>query len=524
MIQPWYVDDAVMMDTARPVVGCFKRLLEIGPDFGYHPEAAKSYFICPLAEEEEAKEIFAEEGLDIQYSRGERYVGGYIGSTAMKDRWIEPKVAGWVEGVKSLARVATRYPQSAYAGFTQSLQSEWQYLSRCVKGVGAHLQPVEDAIREHLIPSLFQTTSDKVPEDMRLLLTHGVKQGGMNICNPVTAAERLNESSEEACAALVTSLTQDSRLDAQGHAQCVRQASTKARKARMEEETGWVKTAVSEARPAAKRRLERIGRTGACWSLVPNKLNGTTMSKDEFFDNVRLRYGWKPVGLCERCDGCNAPFTVEHALGCKKGGLVVQRHDDARDEAGALAAMALTSSRVSYEPYIYHGRDVSATQRADEVQDAAMSEEDEARGDVAIHGLWERGKTCVIDIRVTDTDAKAHFGQSSEKVLEKAAKEKKKKYNDACLARRRTFCPVVYSADGMACKEALAFEKRLAGLLAKKMDRRYSEMVGFVRQRMCLAVIRSNTLLLRGDRVSRAWRPDIEDGAAFNAIRGLREW
>ena len=158
---------------------------------------------------------------------------------------------------------------------------------------------MEDAIREHLIPSLFQTTSDKVPEDMRLLLTHGVKQGGMNIQNPVTAVVRLNESSEEACAALVTSLTQDSRLNAQSHVQCVRQASTKARKARVDEETGWVKTAVSEARPAAKRRLERIGRTGACWSLVPNKLIGTTMTKDEFPKNIQLRYGWKSVGLCE---------------------------------------------------------------------------------------------------------------------------------------------------------------------------------------------------------------------------------
>ena len=68
VMQPWYADDAAMMGTARPVVGCFKRLLEIGPDFGYYPEAAKSYFICPLADEAAAKAVFAEEGLAIQYS------------------------------------------------------------------------------------------------------------------------------------------------------------------------------------------------------------------------------------------------------------------------------------------------------------------------------------------------------------------------------------------------------------------------------------------------------------------------
>ena len=182
-------------------------------------------------------------------------------------------------------------------------------------------------------------------------------------------------------------------MDTQSHTQCVHQASTKARKARVEEETGTVETAVTAARPAAKRRLERIRRTGACWSLVPNKLNGITMTKDEFFDNVRLRYGWKPVGLCERCDGCNTPFMVEHALECKKGGLVMQRHDNTRDEAGALAAMALTTSHLTYKPFMYHGRDVPVTLRADEVQDAAATEEDDVWGDVAIHGLWEHGKT-----------------------------------------------------------------------------------------------------------------------------------
>ena len=41
---------------------------------------------------------------------------------------------------------------------------------------------------------------------------------------------------------------------------------------------------------------------------------------------------------------------MEHGLSCKKGGLVVQRHDNLRDEVGKLAAMALTKARVSYEP------------------------------------------------------------------------------------------------------------------------------------------------------------------------------
>ena len=109
-------------------------------------------------------------------------------------------------------------------------------------------------------------------------------------------------------------------------------------------------------------------------------------------------------------------------------------------------------------------------------------------------------------------------------MLERAAKKKKDKYLDACLERRRTFAPLAYSVDGMACKEAKAFEKRVASLLAMKLGRQYSKMVGFVRARMSLAVVRSNTLLLRGARGGRLMRLLLHDGAAFDALdRGMNE-
>jgi hypothetical protein len=69
------------------------------------------------------------------------------------------------------------------------------------------------------------------------------------------------------------------------------------------------------------------------------------------------------------------------------------------------------------------------------------------------------------------------------------AKRKKDKYNAACLERRWSFMPLMYSVDDMACKEARAFDKRVALLLASKWDRRYSEMAGFVQSRMSLAII-----------------------------------
>ena len=74
-----------------------------------------------------------------------------------------------------------------------------------------------------------------------------------------------------------------------------------------------------------------------------------------------------------------------------------------------------------------------------------------------------------------------------EKALAKAEKEKKDLYLQACLERRRTFIPMVYSADGIPGAEALDMQKRLAELLSYKLKWEYSEMCGFVQTRMSLA-------------------------------------
>ena len=87
-----------------------------------------------------------------------------------------------------------------------------------------------------------------------------------------------------------------------------------------------------------------------------------------------------------------------------------------------------------------------------------------------------------------------------EKALAKAEKEKKYLFLQACLERRRTFTPMVYSADRIPGAESLAAQKRLAALLRYKLKREYYEMCGFVRAGMSLAIVRSNSLLLRSPR------------------------
>ena len=135
------------------------------------------------------------------------------------------------------------------------------------------------------------------------------------------------------------------------------------------------------------------------------------------------------MGLCSHCSGCTAPFIVEHGLSCRKGGTVSIRHDDVRDEAGALAGQALTTGKITYEPSISYCGNLTAGQ-PDVPQGTGNQLGAEARGDVLVHGMWEQGRGCILDIRITDTDAHLYKDISSAKVLERAAKAK---YLQPCL-------------------------------------------------------------------------------------------
>ena len=73
----------------------------------------------------------------------------------------------------------------------------------------------------------------------------------------------------------------------------------------------------------------------------------------------------------------------------------------------------------------------------------------------------------------------------------------------------------VYSVDEMPGKKARAAEKRLTGLLTNKWKHEYSDVANFVRVRMALSIVRSNSMLLRTERKRVKWvRRAPEDSTA----------
>ena len=121
----------------------------------------------------------------------------------------------------------------------------------------------------------------------------------------------------------------------------------------------------------------------------------------------------------------------------------------------------------------------------------------ESRADVSAQGFWKQGTTAMSDIRIFNLDAGSYLHMIPENALAKSEKEEKEFYLQACLEHRRNFTPMIYSTDRIPRAEDLTAQRALAALLSYKLKQEYSEMCGFVRARMSLAIVRSNILLLR---------------------------
>jgi len=328
-----------------------------------------------------------------------------------------------------------------------------------------------------------------------LLCADPLKFAGLGIPDPTKTATHCYMASKGCTQVLAESIRDGTDLDVHGYCRDVKASRRDIAKERKELHGISWKHYQTGRSPRQKQRLERAYKSGIWLTVMPSRYNGTELSTEEFRDNARIRFGLDPLGLPCTCDGCGHYFSVDHALTCKQGGLIGLRHDDTKDEFMDLCGKALKPSAVSDEPPIHSGQDTGALQ-----VDGLTTPVEELRGDIAAHGFWKRNRTTIFDVRVTHADSPAYAGRTYKSLLKRHEKEKKDKYAEKCAERRRDFTPLCFTSDGVFGVEADAAVKRLAGLLSKKWNRTYSDVCGFVRARMALALARSTTMCLRGAR------------------------
>ena len=268
---------------------------------------------------------------------------------------------------------------------------------------------------------------------------------------------------------LIAALRGNENFRISNHLTTIREATNELKTRQTTQLEGKLDEILNNLPSDVRRAILRGKDTGQWLSVFPSIINGTVLSPQEFRDALFLRYARTPPDLPKKCDGCDANFSVAHALSCKKGGLVILRHNDIRDELGALCSQALTNSAVRDEPFITTSR-TTAEPSTNPSSPTTKQVQDDDRGDLLVRGFWTRGTDVIVDVRVTDTDAATYRSLLPSKVLEKQEREKKKKYLEPCLQARRHFTPFVVSADGLKGREAAVFMKRIAALLSKKQE------------------------------------------------------
>ncbi len=127
----------------------------------------------------------------------------------------------------------------------------------------------------------------------------------------------------------------------------------------------------------------------------------------------------------------------------------IAQHNELHELAD-LAAHAFTPSTVHDEPLIHpcHApTPVTPLALAPSASSPPLSPPSVDHGDLLICGLWSHGTDCILDVHITDTDAKTYQSKDPLKVLASHEKNKKKKYLAPCLAQQcqpsfHSFCSV----------------------------------------------------------------------------------
>ena len=341
-----------------------------------------------------------------------------------------------------------------------------------------------------MIPRIF----GREPPDRRITELP-VRYGGLGLRDPTMTAQKNHLASKEMASYLVDSILRNSKFDTRIHKNGVYKERKEMKEMEDQLCASKLEEIMTEVDLEEKVRLNRALKNGAWLTINPRESNESHLSAGEFRDGLFVRYGLHPSRLQGRCDGCGAKTNLKHAMSCAKGGLIIGRHNEIRDEVGNLLIKAFSSSSVRGEPIIQHGLGVEV-----ESGDEDLSPSNE-RGDILVRGLLERGMESVIDVRVVNAEASSYCRRDIESVLEGAENQKKKKYHNMCMANRKSFIPFVCSSDGVIGDEGQRILKIISKRLARKWKRSFSETCGFFRARMGIAINRTIHHCLRSSRV-----------------------
>lgn len=511
--QCWYADDASGAGSVSEIKQWWTTLNTLGPDIGYFPNAKKCWIIVKPDKEASANEIFKDTAINIT-TEGQHHLGAVIGSQDYLEKFVNDKITNWVNEITQLAEFARAQPQACYAAYTFGLKHRWTYFLRTLHDIQDLLKPLEDAISNILIPAITERTCSQLDRD---ILALPARLGGMGLSNPCQDVKREHDSSIKVTAPLVE------RIIEQVHQlpddSLVKPLQQEAMNEKTKDNAERAQSIKEMASPKTQRVLELAAEKGSSmWlTVLPLQSLGFNLNKREFRDAVRLRYNWPIDDIPSSCV-CGVQYTIDHAMICKRGGFIIQRHNELRDLEAEM--LRLVCKDVQVEPVL---QDISGEELS-----RGTNKAQDARLDIHARGFWEHQRSAFFDVRVCHPNADSYRNLEPQQIYKLHENEKKNQYASRVLdIEHGTFTPLVFTTSGGMGKECQLYHSRLAELIAIKKGEQYAKTISWIRARISFALLRSSLICLRGSRQTKRHASydfinnDIDIDAAQGAIRSF---
>ena len=484
--QCWFADDSSAGGKLAEIKKWWDELRSSGPKYGYFPLPRKTVLIVKEEFLDAATQMFENTEITIS-STGERHMGAWVGSQAHKEKYVSDKVEKWVEDVEELSRIAKNEPQAAYTCYTKAISHRWSYVQRTIPDISHLFIPLEESIKEKLIPALL---GRKINNVGRNIFSLPVRFGGMNLKNPVETSDQEFKASQYITENL-TQIIKNQENNFENYDEEDAKARVKAAKVMKENELkeryDLLMTQVSDKE---RRNVELAKEKGAgAWlSATPIKSLGFVLNKQEFRDSICLRYGWNIPDTPAYCQ-CGGKNSVDHTLSCPNGGYTIMRHNGVRDLEAEL--MREVCRDVKIEPELLPIGE----------QEMAGNVSEKARLDVSGVGVWGEHERTFLDIKIFHPNCQSYSNMDIEKAYVHHQNIKKHKYKERVLnVEHGSFTPVIFTTTGGVGPEANRHHKRIAQLMAIKKKGEYSQIISYIRTRMRFNLLKSILVAVRGER------------------------
>ena len=115
-------------------------------------------------------------------------------------------------------------------------------------------------------------------------------------------------------------------------------------------------------------------------SVILSTVNIMELGSHEWRDSLFLRYNISPPDLSYHCNGCGAAFSIYHALDCKKGGLIMEHHNELHDGVADHAGKNFTPMHVPDDPIFFTACDVCGEKAKAKGKGAPPKDEEDLKG------------------------------------------------------------------------------------------------------------------------------------------------